>query len=139
MGGSAQVRALQTHYARAHDLLTRARVLDAFDLAKEDPRLRDRYGRHAHGQAALQARRLIEAGVPLVTVFWQNDGLTNVSVYWDTDDRNFINLMERLCPVAEQAFSALLDDLEQRSLLDETLEVWTGWMRRTPRRIHSMM
>jgi hypothetical protein len=131
--GSAQVRALQSHYARAHDLLTRARVLEAFDLAKEDPRVRDRYGRHAHGQAVLQARRLVEAGVPLVTVFWQNDGITNVSVYWDTHSRNFIDLKTRLMPPADEAFSALLDDLEARGLLDETLVVWTGEFGRTPR------
>ena len=65
-----------------------------------------------HGQAVLQARRLVEAGVPLVTVFWQNDGITNVSVYWDTHNRNFIDLKTRLCPVTDQAFSALLDDLD---------------------------
>src|SRR5436305_11162339 len=86
-----------------------------------------------HGQAVLQARRLVEAGVPLVTVFRQNDGLTNVSVYWDTHNRNFIDLKTRLCPVTDQAFSALLDDLGERGLLDETLIVWTGEMGRTPR------
>jgi uncharacterized protein (DUF1501 family) len=76
---------------------------------------------------------LVEAGVPLVTVFWQNDGITNVSVYWDTHSRNFIDLKTRLCPVADQAFAALLEDLEVRGLLDETLVVWTGEMGRTPR------
>ena len=71
----------------------------------------------------LQARRLVEAGVPLVTVFWPNDGITNVSVYWDTHSRNFIDLKTRLMPAADQAFSALLDDLEERGMLDETLIV----------------
>jgi uncharacterized protein (DUF1501 family) len=75
----------------------------------------------------------VEAGVPLVTVFWPNDGITNVSVYWDTHNRNFIDLKERLCPVTDRAFSALLEDLQQRGLLDETLVVWTGEMGRTPR------
>ena len=130
---SQDLLAMQSHYARAHDLLTHRHALEAFDLAREDPRLRDRYGRHTHGQAALQARRLVEAGVPLVTVFWQNDGLTNVSVYWDTHNRNFIDLKTRLMPPADQAFSALLDDLEARGLLDETLVVWTGEFGRTPR------
>jgi arylsulfatase A-like enzyme len=69
----------------------------------------------------------------VVTVFWQNDGLTNVSVYWDTHNRNFIDLKTRLMPAADQAFSALLDDLEARGLLDETLVVWTGEFGRTPR------
>jgi hypothetical protein len=130
---SAEARTMSGHYVRAHDLLTHRHALEAFDLEREDPRLRDRYGRHTHGQAALQARRLVEAGVPLVTVFWQNDGTTNVSVYWDTHNRNFIDLKTRLMPPADQAFSALLDDLEARGLLDETLVVWTGEFGRTPR------
>ena len=88
---------------------------------------------NVHGQSVLQARRLVEAGVPLVTVFWPNDGIKNVSVYWDTHSRNFIDLKERLCPVTDQAFSALLDDLEGRGMLDETLVVWTGELGRTPR------
>jgi hypothetical protein len=130
---AAQVHALDLHYARAYDLLTARRALEAFDLSREDPRLRSRYGLHPHGQAVLQARRLIEAGVPLTTVFWQNDGQTNVSVYWDTHNRNFVDLKTRLMPAADQAFSALLDDLDARGLLHETLVVWTGEFGRTPR------
>jgi hypothetical protein len=129
----ASVKALESHYERACDLLTTKRAMTAFDLTKEDPRLRERYGLHPHGQAVLQARRLVEAGVPLVTVFWQNDGLTNVSVYWDTHNRNFVDLKTRLMPASDQAFSALLDDLDVRGLLDETLVVWTGEFGRTPR------
>jgi uncharacterized protein (DUF1501 family) len=71
--------------------------------------------------------------VPLVTVFWPNDGIKNVSVYWDTHSRNFIDLKDRLMPVADQAFSALLDDLGERNMLDETLVLWTGEFGRTPR------
>jgi hypothetical protein len=92
------VAALDAHYARAYNLLTDRRALEAFDLDREDPRTRDRYGRHPHGQTVLMARRLVEAGVPIVTVFWPNDGLTNVSVYWDTHNRNFIDLKTRLMP-----------------------------------------
>ena len=109
------------------------RALEAFDLGREDPRLRARYGLNPHGQSVLQARRLVEAGVPLVTVFWQNDGLTNVSVYWDTHNRNFVDLKTRLMPASDLAFTALLDDLDARGLLDETLVVWTGEFGRTPR------
>jgi arylsulfatase A-like enzyme len=69
----------------------------------------------------------------VVTVFWPNDGITNVSVYWDTHARNFIDLSTRLCPVTDRAFSALLDDLSDRGMLDETLVLWTGEMGRTPR------
>jgi hypothetical protein len=129
----AEVAALDAHYRRAFSLLASQGTTDAFDLSKEPQAVRERYGMNAHGQAVLQARRLVEAGVPLVTVFWQNDGITNVSVYWDTHNRNFVDLKTRLCPVADRAFSALLEDLEQRGLLDETLIVWTGEMGRTPR------
>jgi hypothetical protein len=121
------------HYERAFSLLTSQGAARAFDLTQESDRVRDRYGRNIHGQAVLQARRLVEAGVPLITVFWQNDGITNVSVYWDTHNRNFIDLKTRLCPAADQAFSALLDDLAERGLLDSTLVVWTGEFGRTPR------
>jgi hypothetical protein len=121
------------HYERAFSLLSARGVAEAFDLTREPLRVRERYGLNIHGQAVLQARRLVEAGVPLVTVFWQNDGITNVSVYWDTHSRNFIDLKDRLCPAADQAFSALLEDLGQRGLLEETLVVWTGEMGRTPR------
>jgi hypothetical protein len=128
-----ELTAINVHYQRAFSLLAARGAVNAFDLTKEPLRVRERYGMNIHGQAVLQARRLVEAGVPLVTVFWQNDGITNVSVYWDTHSRNFIDLKTRLCPVTDQALSALLEDLEQRGLLDETLVVWTGEMGRTPR------
>ncbi|HUG90575.1 MAG TPA: DUF1501 domain-containing protein [Planctomycetaceae bacterium] len=129
----AGLGAMDAHYRRAFELLDSAVGPGAFDLSQESDELRDRYGRNPHGQSVLQARRLIERGVPLVTVFWPNDGIKNVSVYWDTHSRNFIDLKDRLCPVADRAFSALLDDLEARGLLDETLVVWTGEFGRTPR------
>ena len=74
----AEIHALSGHYRRAYDLLANRKAIEAFDLNREDPRLRDRYGWNAHGQSVLQARRLVEAGVPLVTAFWPNEGLTNV-------------------------------------------------------------
>src|SRR5262245_21659208 len=128
-----ELQAKNAHYERAFDLLSSPEAVHAFDLSREPMALRERYGMNIHGQSVLQARRLVEAGVPLVTVFWPNDGITNVSVYWDTHNRNFIDLKERLCPVADRAFSALLDDLQARGMLDETLVVWTGEMGRTPR------
>jgi uncharacterized protein (DUF1501 family) len=124
---------LSEQYRRAWDLLASPNVTAAFDLNQESPAVRARYGMNIHGQSVLQARRLVEAGVPIVTVFWPNDGITNVSVYWDTHSRNFIDLSTRLCPVTDQAFSALLDDLADRRMLDETLILWTGEMGRTPR------
>jgi uncharacterized protein (DUF1501 family) len=132
--GSAATAALDANEERAYQLLTAAASeRGAFELAEETPRLRERYGLNPHGQSVLQARRLVERGVPLVTVFWPNDGQENVSVYWDTHSRNFSDLKSRLMPVADLAFSALLDDLEARGLLDETLVVWTGEFGRTPR------
>jgi uncharacterized protein (DUF1501 family) len=119
---------------RAFELLTSAsEQKGAFNLSEEPQALREKYGLNPHGQSVLQARRLIERGVPLVTVFWPNDGIKNVSVYWDTHSRNFVDLKDRLMPVADQAFSALLDDLSERGLLDETLVLWTGEFGRTPR------
>jgi hypothetical protein len=127
------VSPIGTHYERAFSLLASRGAAEAFDLGKEPLRIRERYGMNIHGQSVLQARRLVEAGVPIVTVFWPNEGITNVSVYWDTHNRNFIDLKTRLCPVTDQAFSALIEDLHQRGMLDETLLVWTGEMGRTPR------
>jgi hypothetical protein len=129
----SDVEAMGSHYQRAFSLLASPKVTQAFDLTREPRKVRERYGMNIHGQSVLQARRLIEAGVPLVTVFWPNDGITNVSVYWDTHNRNFIDLKSRLCPVTDLAFSALLDDLQARGMLDETLILWTGEMGRTPR------
>lgn len=131
--GHLNIAATRSHYDRAFSLLSSRGAVEAFDLTREPPSVRERYGMNPHGQSVLQARRLVEAGVPYVTVFWPNDGITNVSVYWDTHNRNFIDLKTRLCPVTDQAFSALLDDLQERGMLDETLVVWTGEMGRTPR------
>jgi hypothetical protein len=114
---------------RALDALVSAEARAAFDIDCEGPRLRDRYGRHVHGQCLLLARRLIEAGVGLVTVNWHDDGQN----FWDTHGDNFNHLKNRLMPPADQGFSALLDDLASRGLLDETLVVWVGEFGRSPR------
>ncbi|MEK6260225.1 MAG: DUF1501 domain-containing protein [Planctomycetota bacterium] len=129
----ASVASMAQHYERAFALMNSAAAKGAFDLSQEPPEMRERYGLNPHGQSVLQARRLIERGVSLVTVFWPNDGIKNVSVYWDTHSRNFVDLKQRLMPVADQAFSTLLDDLKERGLLDETLVIWTGEFGRTPR------
>jgi uncharacterized protein (DUF1501 family) len=131
---SPQFDVVGHNHRRAFELLTSAsQQKGAFNLTEEPQKVRERYGLNPHGQSVLQARRLVERGVPLVTVFWPNDGIKNVSVYWDTHSRNFIDLKERLMPVADQAFSALLDDLAERNMLDETLVLWTGEFGRTPR------
>ena len=112
---------------RAMALLLSGKVSRAFDLDGEDPRLRDRYGRHMFGQSLLLARRLVEAGVGVVQV---NMGRVQT---WDTHSGNFKSLKGRLLPPLDRGVAALLDDLETRGLLDETLVVVTGEFGRTPR------
>src|SRR5204863_2270543 len=90
----------------------------------EDPRLRDRYGRHRFGQSCLLARRLLEAGVRFVTI--SDPG-------WDTHQGNFGSLKSRLMPPIDQALPELLIDLEERGLLDTTLVVWLTDFGRTPK------
>lgn len=130
---NAARQTMAAHYARAFELLDSPVAKEAFDLSQEPVEMRERYGLNPHGQSVLQARRLIERGVSLVTVFWPNDGTKNVSVYWDTHSRNFIDLKTRLMPVADQAFSTLLDDLQDRGMLDDTLIIWSGEFGRTPK------
>jgi hypothetical protein len=120
--------ALSGLQARAFDLIGSAAARRAFDLSREDPRVRDRYGRNIHGQCLLLARRLVEAGVRLVCVNWHQDG----QFFWDTHNNNFNGLKDRLMPPADQGFSALLDDLADRGMLDETLLVWVGEFGRKP-------
>jgi Protein of unknown function (DUF1501) len=114
---------------KALDALVSAEARGAFQIDREDPKLRSRYGRNIHGQCLLLARRLVEAGVGLVTVNWHNDG----QYFWDTHGNNFNQLKDRLMPPADHGFSALLEDLDLRGLLDETLVVWVGEFGRTPR------
>ncbi|HTI52082.1 MAG TPA: DUF1501 domain-containing protein [Planctomycetaceae bacterium] len=124
---TAAVRGLDGEYAKAFDVLTAAEVRRAFDLSKESAVARAAYGKTPFGQGCLLARRLIERGVGLVTVNWERD-----DAYWDTHKNNFIDMRTKLCPNLDQGFSALLDDLAQRGLLEETLVVALGEFGRTP-------
>ena len=112
---------------KAFTMLTSSGVKRAFELDREDPRLRDRYGRHMFGQSLLLARRLIQAGVPIVQA---NMGHMN---NWDTHTDNCQQLRTRLLPPLDQGVSAFLDDLEVHGLLDETLVVMVGEFGRTPK------
>lgn len=116
-------------HSKALDLLLSPAVSSAFNLSQESSAMRDRYGRHPHGQSCLLARRLIEAGSRLVTVNWPDDGQS----FWDTHGNNFPSLKTRLMPPADAAFSTLIDDLTDRGLFDETLVVWIGEFGRTPK------
>ena len=124
--GAYRVHSLQQ--SKAFDLLVAPEVRRAFDLAAEPDALRDRYGRNTHGQSVLLARRLVERGVPLVSVNWHNDG----SAFWDTHGNNFNKLKTELIPPADRALAALLGDLEDRGLLETTLVVWVGEFGRRP-------
>jgi hypothetical protein len=121
---------------RAFSLLTGSRLRAAFDLDTEDARVRERYGRHVFGASTLIGRRLLEAGVRFVDVYW--DGYssrvsTNLDPYWDTHSNNFVQLRQVNLPNLDQTFDALLSDLDQRGLLDETLVVMMSDFGRTPR------
>jgi hypothetical protein len=114
---------------QAFSLLTGSAAQRAFELSEEPASVRDRYGRNTHGQSLLLARRLAEAGVPLVTVNWHDDH----QAFWDTHDNNFRKLKGRLMPTVDLGFSALMEDLRARGMLDETLLVWVGEFGRRPR------
>jgi hypothetical protein len=119
---------------QAFDLLRSPRARRAFDLSREPASLRDRYGRTRFGQSVLLARRLVEAGVSLVQVNWTRTAQdTNDNPVWDTHSKNSERLKTALMPPMDLAYSALLQDLSDRGLLDETLVVWMGEFGRTPK------
>lgn len=120
---------------RAFNLLTSASVRSAFDVEREDPRLRDRYGRTLFGNCALIARRLVEANVRFVNVTWDLfwDRVPINYDAWDTHTRNFAILRDVNLPEFDRTYTALLEDLQARGLLDETLVVVMSEMGRTPR------
>lgn len=135
---SQQARGFDDYYERAISMLTSDRVRKAFDLSAEKESVRDRYGRTTYGQSCLLARRLVESGVKFVTVYFSasiggrrvNDG------GWDThgfDNTRMYNIVDKYqLPITDQTLPTLLDDLEERGLLDETLVVWMGEFGRTP-------
>jgi hypothetical protein len=112
--------------ANAFSMITSPEVQKAFDLSQEPDRVRDRYGRHRWGQSHLLARRLVEAGVRFVTT------MNGRSIIWDTHVDNFGRMKKTLVPPMELAFSALLEDLDSRGLLDTTLVLWLSDFGRTP-------
>src|SRR5207237_5682007 len=119
-------------YQQAFDLISSPAAARAFVLADEPEPLRRAYGDHLFGQGCLLARRLLEAGISLVTVYWHYEGPQDSPV-WDTHQNNFVHLRQRLLPPTDQAIAALLEDLCARGLLDETLVVCMGEFGRTPR------
>jgi hypothetical protein len=123
---------MNRYQQRAFQLLTSSATRRAFDIHAESARLRERYGRHKYGQSLLLARRLVEAGVRLVTVYW-GGRVNNPVPHWDTHFNNNRRLKEELLPPFDQCFSAFLEDLDARGLLASTLVVCMGEFGRTPR------
>jgi hypothetical protein len=127
----ASASGIDRQRAMAHTLLGSARFRKAFDLADEPPSVRGLYGMTLFGQAALMARRLVEAGGRFLSVFWDEFGLAGTG--WDTHWDHFPRMKDELLPGLDQTLSGLLIDLDQRGMLDETLVVCLSEHGRTPR------
>jgi len=125
-------RGIDAYYDRALTMLGSPKVKHAFDLSAEPDPLRDRYGRTTYGQSCLLARRLVEAGVRFVSVYF-SASIGGANGGWDTHGDNFNQLKRRLLPITDLAVPALIQDLQARGLLDETLVVWMGEFGRTPK------
>ena len=119
------IEGLDKHYRDAMEMVTSDKAQKAFDIAKEDPKVRDNYGRHDMGQSCLLARRLVEAGVSYVTI--QAGG------GWDTHGDNFKQLKDNLLPKFDRAVAALVQDLYDRGLANDVLVMAFGEFGRTPR------
>jgi hypothetical protein len=135
-----ETRSTQMHdssYERAFRLLTSPKAKKAFDISREDDKLRDRYGRNTFGQSCLMARRLIESGVRYVTVN-HFDTVFNLTC-WDMHadggglNNTYLDYERHLCPQFDQAFTALISDLDQRGLLGDTVVAVLSEFGRTPR------
>lgn len=133
----ADTQQWREHQKRGMDLLLATQTLTAFDVASEPLEVRERYGQTVNGMSLLLARRLVEAGVPFITVFWkENEKFADKCKSeggWDTHGNNFNCLKEFLLPEFDRGYSALLEDLAQRGLLDSTLVMVTSEMGRQPK------
>ncbi len=136
---SAAAKGLDAYYERARAMLNSTRLRDAFNLAAEPAKVRDAYGRTTYGQGCLLARRLVEAGSKFVTVYFSSNigGQSATEGGWDThgfnNTRMFPIVEKYHLPMTEQTLPTLLNDLDERGLLDSTLVVWMGEFGRTPK------
>ncbi|MFN7541621.1 MAG: DUF1501 domain-containing protein, partial [Acidobacteriota bacterium] len=127
-------QAVDEYYGKAYDLVLSGKARDAMDLSKEQDSMRDRYGRYTFGQSLLMGRRLIEAGTKFVQVNWPSVANGDPEkTAWDTHAANFGPLKNLHCPKLDRSLSALLEDMDQRGLLKETLVVCVGEFGRSPR------
>lgn len=133
----AESQQWRQHQKRGMDLLLSTQTLTAFDVASESEEMRQRYGQTVNGMSLLLARRLVEAGVPFITVFWkENEKFADKCKSeggWDTHGNNFNCLKDFLLPEFDRGYSALLEDLSNRGLLDTTLVMVTSEMGRQPK------
>lgn len=127
---AAQAR-LDKFQQRAFAMLTSSKTRDAFDLSREPAKVRDRYGRNLYGASILVARRLVEAGVPFISV--HQEIFRHYGHSYDMHENNFSMLKNHNLPILDQVYPALIEDLEQRGLLESTLVIVMGEMGRTPR------
>ena len=132
---STAVTAYSRHVQQACDVLLSGPARAAFDLGRESDKLREFYGRNKFGQSLLLARRLVEAGVRFVQVNWPREpgDLSVGNPLWDTHFDNTGRCRDTLCPMFDLGFSTLIDDMDQRGLLAETLIVVLGDFGRTPK------
>jgi hypothetical protein len=130
---SETARGIDAFYSRALTMLSAPNVKRAFDLSEEPRKLRDAYGQTTYGQSCLLARRLVEAGVRFVSVYFSQFIGGKANGGWDTHGDNFNQLRDRLLPITDLAVPTLIQDLKARGLLDETLVVWMGEFGRTPK------
>jgi hypothetical protein len=129
---SSDARGLDVLQEQALQILSSSGLRNALDLNSEDNALRDAYGRTTYGQSCLLARRLVEAGVRFVTVYFSQGIGGKGSEGWDTHQENFKDLKERLLPATDQTVPTLIADLEARGLLQDTLVLWMGEFGRSP-------
>src|SRR5579871_4731731 len=126
--------AIDEYYAKAFDLVLSGKARDAFDLTKEPDKMRDRYGHTTFGQGLLLSRRLIEAGTRFVQMNWPSVANGNPEVdSWDTHAANFAPLKNLHCPIFDRGISALIEDMSQRGMFNDTLLVTVGEFGRSPR------
>lgn len=130
---SSLVRQYSEESTQAIGLLSATAARKAFDLTLESDATRDRYGRSRYAQSVLLSRRLVESGVSIVRINWTRIKDKPNQGGWDTHSTHNQACQDFLMPMMDQAYSALLQDLEERGLLDETLVVWLGEFGRTPR------
>ncbi len=131
LSASPRGRQLDRYRQMTYELLESDKLRSALDLRKEQPAMREMYGHTLFGQSCLAARRLVEAGSRVVSVFWDEYGLAGSG--WDTHYNHYPRMKQELCPGLDQAWYGLITDLDQRGLLDDTLVVCTSEHGRTPK------